>query len=140
MIGWDSNKFSLDGFSPNQGWLKIDLPPLHTIHITSKNKYRRINQIYAHNKRRGKVLYQKYRKRERHRVHNYLCHLLNHLAAMAATHSFEALTKQKMNRHAKKRWNRELQHTNWRTIVTLLKNKASIREIAPYYTSKICAR
>ena len=140
LIGWDSNKFSLDGFSPNQGWLKVDLTPLHTLHIAYENKRRRINQIFARNKRKGKFLYQKYRKRERHRVQNYLCHLINHLAAMSATHGFEALDKQKMNRPAKKRWNRELNHTDWRTIVRLMKNKAPIREVTPYYTSKICAR
>jgi len=139
-IGWDSNKFSLDGFSPNQGWLKLDLHPLHTLHMTYENKRRRINQLYAHNKRKGKALYQKYRKKERHRVQNYLYHLINYLTALSATHGFEALDKQHMNRHAKKRWNRELNHTDWRTIVTLLKNKAPVREVTPYYTSKICAR
>ena len=140
LIAWDSNKFSLDGFSPQRGWLKIDLNPLHTLHITYDNKLRRINRIYARNKRRGKVLYQKYRKRERHRVHNYLCHLIDNLTALPAIHGFEALAKGKLNRPYHKRWNRELQHTNWRKIVALMKNKARVIEVPSYYTSKICAR
>jgi putative transposase len=140
LIAWDSNKFSLDGFSPHQGWLKLDLRPLHTLHMTYENKRRRLNQLYARNKRKGQALYQKYRRRERHRVHNYLCHLIKALIALATAHGFEALDKQKMNRRNKKRWNRELQHTDWRKIVTLLKNKAPIREVTPYYTSKMCAR
>jgi len=140
LIGWDSNKFSLDGFSPELGWLQIALKPLHTLHITYDNKRRRLNRIYARNKQRGKVLYRKYRTRERHRVHNYLCHLLKDLTTLPAAHGFEALDKQRMNRTHHKRWNRELQHTDWRKIVALLKNRGVVMEVAAYYTSKMCAR
>ena len=139
-MAWDSNKFSLDGFSPQRGWIKVELKPVHTLHITYDNKRRRLNRIYARNKRRGQALYRKYRTRERHRVQNYLCHLVNQLAAMPATHGFEALEKRSLNRAHRKRWNRELQHTDWRKIVTLLKGKAQVTEVSAYYTSKICAR
>jgi putative transposase len=33
-IGWDSNKFSIDGYSESRGWIKVDIQPLHTLHIT----------------------------------------------------------------------------------------------------------
>jgi putative transposase len=86
------------------------------------------------------LLYQKYRNRERYRVHNYLCHLLKDLTALLVTHGFEALDKQRMHRNRHKRWNRELQYTDWRKIVALLKTKASVMEVPAYYTSKMCAR
>jgi putative transposase len=31
-IGWGSNKYSLDGYSPRYGWIKIDLGKLYHIH------------------------------------------------------------------------------------------------------------
>lgn len=62
-IGWDSNKFSMDGYSSERGWIKIDLTPLHALHVTYDNKFRSINRIFARNKRKGKILYQKYRNR-----------------------------------------------------------------------------
>ena len=139
-IAWDSNKFSLDGFSPTQGWLKIDLKPLHTLHITYDNKRRNLNRLYARNKRQGQRLYRKYRTRERHRVQNYLGHLIKQLTALPATHGFEALEPRKMIRAHQRRWNRELQHTDWRKIVRLMKNRANVIEVPAYYTSKICAR
>jgi len=139
-IAWDSNKFSLDGFSPTQGWLKIDLKPLHTLHITYDNKRRHLNRIYARNKRQGQRLYRKYRARERHRVQNYLGHLIKRLTALPATHGFEALEPRKMIRAHQRRWNRELQHTDWRKIVRLMQNRAKVIEVPAYYTSKICAR
>jgi putative transposase len=33
-IGWDSNKYSIDGYSENRGWIKVDIQPLHTLHVT----------------------------------------------------------------------------------------------------------
>lgn len=44
-IGWNANKFSVDGFSPNHGWIKIDLKPLHILHVTYDNKMRIIKSI-----------------------------------------------------------------------------------------------
>jgi len=114
MIGWDSNKLSLDGFSDNEGWIKVDLKPLHRIHITYDNKMRNINRIYAKNKKKGKLLYQKYKKRERNRVKNYLCHVIKKISSIAAVHGFEKLEKQKMHRKYHHKWNRELNHTDWR--------------------------
>ena len=45
-----------------------------------------------------------------------------------------------MTRTHHKRWNRELQHADWRKIVALLKMKVPVGEGPTYYTSKMCAR
>jgi len=67
-IGWDANKYSLDGFSPKLGWIRIDLKPLHTLHTAYNNKRRRLNKLASKKKRLGKKLRNKYRHRERNRV------------------------------------------------------------------------
>jgi len=140
-IGWDSNKFSVDGFSPSHGWIKIDLKPLHTLHTTYDNKMRTINQVYSKNRRRGKQLYRKYGKRCRNRVKNYLQQIARRIASFpAAQHGFEKLEKQQMNRKHKKRWNRELNQTDWRKLVSLVRNLAPVAEVSPFYTSKTCSR
>ncbi len=139
-IGWDSNKFSMDGYSTERGWIKIDLKPLHTLHITYDNKFRSINRVYARNKRKGKQLYQKYRKRCRNRVKNYLCRLAREMTSIPAKHGFERLEKQTMNRPHRRRWNRELNHADWRKLFFLVSNLASVVQVDPRYTSKTCSR
>ena len=115
-IGWDSNKYSIDGYSENRGWIKVDIQPLHTLHVTYDNKFRRINRIYAKNKHVGIKLYQKYRKRCRNRVKNYLCHVANQMTEVPATHGFENLQKKYLFRNHQHVWNRELGHADWRKI------------------------
>jgi len=141
LIGWDSNKFSVDGFSPSHGWIKIDLKPLHTLHVTYDNKMRAINQVYSKNRRKGKQLYRKYGKRCRNRVKNYLQHIAKRIASFpVAQHGFEKLEKQQMNRKHKKRWNRELNQSHWRKLLSLVRNLAPVAEVSPKYTSKNCSR
>ncbi|WXG41209.1 MAG: transposase [Candidatus Freyarchaeum deiterrae] len=142
-IGWDSNKLSVDGFSPTHGWIKIDLKPLHTLHTTYDNKMRNINRVYSKNRGKGKKLYQKYGKRCRNRVKNYLHHVAKRITSshfQQALHGFEKLEKQRMKKGHKHRWNRELNHADWRLLVSLARNRAPVVEVSPFYTSKTCSR
>ena len=138
-IAWDSNFHSLDGFSPETGWIKLDLKPLHTLHDTYHDKYRHLNQIYARNKHRGKILYAKYHRRERNRVTQYLHRVAKCVAAQGTVHGFEALQKGRMvtRRHTH---NRKLSDTDWRKIMQYVALHALVTNIMPYYSSKTCAR
>jgi putative transposase len=139
-IGWDSNKFSIDGYSETRGWIKVDIQPLHTLHITYDNKFRRINKIYARNKHLGIRLYRKYRKRCKNRIKNYLCDVTNQMTEIPAVHGFEALDKKYLFKNAHHKWNRELNHADWRQIYHLVKNRNETIEVNPAWTSKRCSR
>jgi len=43
--GWDSNLFSLDGFSPRYGWIKIDLSELYHIHRVHEIKRKSVQSV-----------------------------------------------------------------------------------------------
>jgi putative transposase len=140
VIGWDSNKFSIDGYSECRGWIRVDIKPLHTLHITHDNKFRKINRIYAKNKNLGKKLYAKYRMRCKNRVKNYLCHVANQMNEIPAIHGFESLEKKYMFKQSRHKWNRELNHADWRQIYRLVKSNAETIEVNPAWTSKRCSR
>jgi putative transposase len=139
-IGWDANKYSLDGFSPKLGWVRIDLKPLHTIHTTYDNKRRTINKLASKKKRLGKKLRNKYRHRERNRVDQLLHQLTNEMVSIASKHGLEDLDKLRMVKKSRRRWNRELSHTNWRKIMRQVEYKSCAHYVLPYYTSKKCSR
>jgi len=138
-IAWDSNFHSLDGYSPQTGWVKVDIKPLHTIHDTYHDKYRHINQVYAKNKHKGKLLYAKYKSRERHRVNDYLHRVANAMIPLASTHGFESLEKWRMVKKSRN-FNRKLSDTDWRKIVRYIATNSNIQYIEPYYTSKTCSQ
>lgn len=138
-IGWDSNKFSLDGFSPKTGWISVDLKELHTVHITYDNKRRRINKLASKKRKVGKRLKAKYSRREKNRTKNTLHKITNKISEMGSKHGFEDLDKKGMLKRNKK-WNRELSHTDWKTIVEFTSYKSSVGVYDPYHTSKDCSR
>jgi putative transposase len=138
-IAWDSNFHSLDGFSPETGWVKVDLKPLHTIHDIYHDKYRTINQVYARNKHKGKILYTKYHQRERNRVSNYLHRVAKHVALLSDVHGFEALNKWHMTKKSRN-FNRKLSDTDWRKFIKYVALYQFTTTIEPYYTSKTCSR
>lgn len=138
-MGWDSNKFSLDGYSPETGWISIDLKELHTAHISYDNKRRKINRFASRKKRVGKRLKAKYSRREKNRTMQILHEITNNIASLGIKHGFENLDKTGMLRWNKK-WNRELSHTNWKTIVEYTSYKSSVELVDPYHTSKDCSR
>jgi putative transposase len=138
-IGWDSNKFSLDGFAPETGWISISLKELHTAHISYDNKRRKINKFASKKKRLGKRLKTKYSNKEKNRILQILHKVTNNIASLGCMHGFEDLDKSGMLRW-NRRWNRELSHTDWKTIVDLMSYKSNVELIDPYHTSKECSR
>ena len=140
-IGWDSNLNSLDGFSPQTGWLRVDLKPLQTLHTCYHEKYKRLNRVFAKQRAKGRRLYAKYRRRERHRVVNYLHSVVNGvLAQVPARHGFEDLTTEKLFRKRHRLWNQRIADTDWRKTAAFFKTKCTTVEVSPYNTSKTCAR
>jgi putative transposase len=138
-IGWDSNKVSLDGYSPLTGWITVDLKELHTAHIAYDNKRRRINKIAAKKLIAGKRLKAKYSSREKNRIEQILHKITNSISSMGSKHGFEDLDKKGMLRR-KRKWNRELSHTDWKTTVKFMLYKSSVELVDPYHTSKDCSR
>ncbi len=138
-IGWDMNKLTLDGFSPQTGWIEIDLKELQTAHIIYDNKRRRINKIAAKKLKVGKRLKAKYSHREKNRIEQILHKITNKISSMGIKHGFEDLDKKGMFRESKK-WNRELSHTDWKTTVKHIDYKSSVELVPPYNTSKDCSR
>jgi len=139
-IGWDLNKYTLDGFSPGLGWIRASLKKLFTIHIAYDNKRRRINKIASKRLHAGKELRKKYSKREWNRVSLFIHQLTNAISNMGYKHGFEDLDKRGMQKKRRKKWNRELGYTDWKKIVNFTGYKSRIELVNPYHTSKDCSR
>jgi hypothetical protein len=66
-MAWDSNTLSLDGYSPETGWVRIDTRALATVHISSFEKRRSVQRKLKRSKRGGRVR-AKYSRREGNRA------------------------------------------------------------------------
>ncbi len=139
-IGWDLNKYTLDGFSPNLGWIRASLKKLFAIHIAYDNKRRRINRIASKRLHTGKELKKKYSNRERNKVSLIIHHLTNAISSLGYKHGFEDLNKTGMQKRRRRKWNRELGYTDWKKIVTFTGYKSIAELFDPYHTSKNCSR
>ena len=139
-IGWDLNKYSMDGFSPELGWIRIDLNNLHKVHSAYHHKRRRINKLASTKKVVGKRLKEKYSKREKNRCNQIVHIITNKVKEIGIHHGFEDLDKAEMYNNRGRKWNRELGYTNWKDITRIMEYKSSISLEDPYHTSKDCSR
>ena len=139
-IAWDSNKLSLDGFSPETGWIKISLKPVLDIHELYHDKYASINRVYARNKHAGKELYRKYRRRERDRVNQYLHLVAKKVVDFGAVNGFEKLKKQSMYKNHHRSWNQMISDCDWRKLARFVASRSRTRAVEPWYTSRTCSR
>jgi putative transposase len=140
-IAWDLNKYSMDGFSPETGWIRIDLNRLHKVHSAYDRKRRRINKLASTKKVVGGRLKEKYSKREKNRCKQIAHEITNEAKKLAHKQGFENLNKYGMiSTKRGKKWNRELGYTNWKDITKLMEYKSDIESIDPYHTSKDCSR
>jgi len=139
-IGWDSNLFSLDGFSPRYGWIKIDLSELYHIHRVHEIKRKRAQSV-ASKKPSAKGKVTKHGERERNRAKDFVHKLTNTLTKMfpGAVHGFEDLNKSGMFNDWKEH-NREIAKQNWKQIVSYMKYKSEVKLVDPRYTSSTCPR
>jgi len=78
-VAWDFNLLSLDGYSPETGWIRIDTTKLASVHISSFEKRRSVQRRASKSKKAGRIL-AKYSGREREEpceeapARNHACH------------------------------------------------------------------
>ncbi len=137
-IGWDLNKYTLDGFSPRYGWIRVDLRHLYHIHRVHEVK-RKKAQSKSSRKTSLKSVISKHGKRERNRSKDFVHKLTTELAREYpnAIHGFEDLDKQGMYNRRKKH-NREVAKQNWKQIVQLMSYKGRVKLVNPRNTSSTC--
>ncbi|MEM4815413.1 MAG: zinc ribbon domain-containing protein [Ignisphaera sp.] len=138
VVAWDSNELSLDGYSPEIGFIKVDLRYLQSLKIVYEKKKATAQSI-------GKrELFEKYAKRERNRERDYINKLVNQITTMLpnAVHVVENLEKEDMV--ARGRTNKERRKRNartpWETIHRKLSEKALVVKVSPHNTSRTCPR
>ena len=139
-IAWDLNLLSMDGFC-DKGWIRVDLKPLYTLHITYENLKRKIQRLNKTKPKTAKRLMQKYSQRYGNRVKDFLHKLTTKLANEFKDyeHGFENLEKQGMFTK-RKTHNRVISKQNWKQIIQLMSYKANIRLLNPYNSTKTCPR
>jgi len=139
-IAWDLNLLSMDSFC-DRGWIKFDLKPLYTLHITYENKRRRIQRLSKTKPKTAKKLMEKYSKRYRNRVRDFLHKLTTEIAENFKDyeHGFEDLEKQGMFTK-RKTHNRVISKQNWKQIIALMSYKANVRLLDPRNSIKTCPR
>ncbi len=137
-IGWDLNLFSMDGFSPRYGWIRVDLRYLYHIHRVHEVKRRRV-QSKASKKSSLKTIVSKHGEREKNRARDYIHKLTTQLSKMFpnAVHGFEDLDKQGMRNRSKKH-NRDVAKQNWKQIIQYMSYKSRVKLVDPKNTSSTC--
>jgi len=139
-IAWDCNEKSLDGFSPEIGWLRIDLTRLFHIHRVYEIKRGRI-QRKASKKPSLRNVLEKYSKREKDRAKDFIHKLTTSIARKfkGYIHGFENLRKDKMLNGLRKH-NRNISKSDWKTIITLMNYKAKTVILNPKNSTKRCSK
>ena len=137
-IGWDLNKYSLDGFSSNYGWIRVNLGHLYHIHRVHEVKMKKA-QSKASKKPSLKPVVSKHGRRERSRAKDFVHKLTTELARLFpnAKHGFENLEKQGMYRRSR-RHNRDIAKQNWKMIIQFMSYKSRVKLVNPKYTSSTC--
>jgi putative transposase len=133
-IAWDSNMLSMDGYSPETGWVKIDTRSLASVHISSFEKRRSVQRKVSKSKRMKRVL-TKYGRRERNRARKHQVEIARAIRVLSKRSGFEALRKERLYTRSRM-WNRRIARTDWRGIRRL----AGGVEVPPHFTSKRCSR
>jgi putative transposase len=135
LIAWDSNFESLDGYSPQQGWIKIDTTALSLVHDNSSAKLGSIKRRFGRSVK-GRRLARKYRHREFNRAKKHQIEIARVLRSSSKRIVVEALRKKKMFRG--RAFNYKLGKTDWRGIAILAGER--VEEVSPRWTSKNCSR
>jgi putative transposase len=138
-IAWDCNEKSLDGFSPNTGWIRIDMTKLFHIHRVYETKRGRLQQKASRKPSLRRVL-AKYSKRERNRAKDYIHKLTTFIARgfKGYTHGFEHLGKNRMLNGSKEH-NRNVSKSDWKTIITFMEYKSKVVLLNPKNSTRRCS-
>ncbi|MEM0118146.1 MAG: transposase [Conexivisphaerales archaeon] len=143
-IAWDSNMMSMDAYSPETGWVKIDTRALAAVHISSFEKRRSVQRKASKSKKVKRIL-AKYSRRERNRARKHQIEVARVIRSLARVNGFEELRKEGMYTRSKM-WNRGIARTDWRGIMKKVKEwngndgDKAIVELQPKNTSKECSR
>jgi len=133
-MAWDSNMLSLDGYSPETGWVRIDTRALATVHISSFEKRRSVQRKLKMSKR-GKRVRAKYSRREGNRAGKHGVEIARVIGSLADVNGFEELRPGRM--YGKSRvWNRRIARADWRSIAKGVEGA----EVPPQHTSDTCSR
>ena len=94
-VAWDFNLLSLDGYSPETGWVRIDTSKLASVHISSFEKRRSVQRKASKSKKAKKIL-AKYSKRERNRAKKHQLEIARAIQSVAGVVGIEELSKRGM--------------------------------------------
>jgi len=134
-MAWDSNLLSLDGYSPETGWVRIDTRALATVHISSFEKRRSV-QRKLKGSRRGRRVLAKYSRRERNSARKHVIEIARVIGSLAEVNGFEELRPRRMLRRSRA-WNRMIMRADWRSIAKRVEGAV---EVPPQHTSDACSR
>ena len=140
-VAWDFNLLSLDGYSPETGWVKIDTSKLASIHIASFEKRRSVQRKASHSKKAKRVL-SKYSRRERNRAGKHQLEIARVIQSVCGSVGLEELSKERMYTRSRL-WNRRISRSDWRSIARILEERlgeAKVKELDPYGSSSFCSR
>jgi len=140
-VAWDFNLLSLNGYSPETGWVRIDTSRLASIHISSFEKRRSVQRKASRSKKAKRVL-AKYSRRERNRARKHQLEIARVVQSMCGSVGLEELKKHGMFTHLRV-WNRRISRSDWRSITRILEERlgeAKVKELDPYGSSSYCSR
>ena len=135
-VAWDFNLLSLDGYSPETGWVRIDTKKLASVHISSFEKRRSVHRKASKSKKARKIL-AKYSNRERNRARKHQLEIARVIQSVAGVVGLEELKKQGMFSRSRV-WNRRISRSDWRSITRILVEKmgeAGVKELDSYGSS-----
>jgi putative transposase len=138
VVAWDSNELSLDGFSPDIGFIKVNLKPLQSMKIVYEMK-KRVAQSKG-----LKEIYEKYVVRERNRERDFVNKLVNGLTRLFPNtiHVFENLEKDDLisKKRVRKIRRKRNARTPWKLFQKKISEKTVIVKVSPKNTSRTCPR
>jgi putative transposase len=140
-VAWDFNLLSLDGYSPETGWIRIDTSKLASVHISSFEKRRSVQRKASKSKKARRVL-AKYSNRERNRAGKHQLEIARVIQSVCGSVGLEELKKQGMYTRSRN-WNRRISRSDWRGIARILEGRlgeARVEELDPYGSSSYCSR
>jgi Transposase and inactivated derivatives len=140
-VAWDFNLLSLDGYSPETGWIRIDTKKLASVHISSFEKRRSVQRKASKSKKAKRIL-AKYSNRERNRARKHQLESARVIQSVAGVVGLEELKKHGMYTRSRL-WNRMISRSDWRSISRILKERlgeAKVKELDPYGSSFYCSR
>jgi len=140
-VAWYFNLLSLDGYSPETGWVRIDTKKLASVHISSFEKRRSVQRKASKSKKAKKIL-AKYSNRERNRARKHQLEIARVIQSVAGVVGLEELSKHCMYTRSRL-WNRMISRSDWRSISRILEERlgeAKVKELDPYGSSSFCSR